>query len=378
MKILKIVLINLFVVFVMLEGGMRIYYAVTDEAPPHSDHSVVREWRWVMARLADGKASFDNRFVPDKYAGWKNAPDIDRVLEHHGSIRTNAQGMRNDEDFPLESSAGRPRMMILGDSYSFGHGVSNEQTYAYQLAELMPDWDVMNLAVSATGTDQNYIMYEKYGEQFSPKIVLLGFYLLDFNRNTFSFRDYAKPMYVPQEDGSLTLTHSPVLSPKELLGEYQSGRRQIGGWHYSYAVAAFQKVLTTHEKRGRTEGSLPRRTLTGIMEKYNQRVRGNGATPVWVVFPIRDILEKDESKYEVIGEFAEAEARRIGMLVLNLDPVFRDYLDAHPEVETMWRPREIGGHLSEEGNKVTAMAIYDLLKDQHLLEKDEISKSGGM
>jgi len=350
---------------------MRVYYAVTDKAPPHSDHSVVREWRWVMARLADGKAHFDNRFVHDEFAGWKNAPDIDRVVENHGSIRTNAQGMRNDEDFPLTSSTGRPRVMILGDSYSFGHGVSNEQTYVYQLARLMPDWDVMNLAVSATGTDQNYIMYEKYGEKFSPDIAILGFYLLDFNRNTFSFRDYAKPMYVPQEDGSLKLTHSPVQSPQDLLADYQSGRKQIGGWHYSYAVAAFQKVLTTHVKRGRTEGSLPRRTLTGIMERFNQRVRGNGATPIWVIFPIRDILEKNESKYEVIGEFAEAEARRMGMLVLNLDPVFRDYLDAHPEVETLWRPREIGGHLSEEGNKVTARAIYDLLEAQEMLSIDE-------
>lgn len=375
---LKIVIINLVVVFILLEGGMRIYYATTDKAPPHSDHSVVREWRWVMARLEDGKAHFDNRFVPDEFAGWKNAPNIDKEVEHHGSIRTNAQGMRNDKDFPLVSDTGRPRMMILGDSYSFGHGVSNEQTYAYQLAEMLPEWDVMNLAVSATGTDQNYIMYEKYGEKFSPDIVLLGFYLLDFNRNTFSFRDYAKPMYVPQEDGLLKLTHSPVPSPKELLADYQSGKKQIGGWHYSYAVAAFQKVLTNHVKRGRTEGSLPRRTLTGIMEKFNQRVRSNNATPIWVIFPIRDILEKDESKYEVIGEFAEDEAKRLGMSVINLDPVFRQYLDSHPEVETLWRPREIGGHLSEEGNKVTAKAIYDLLSTQNLLQADKNIEMSGM
>ena len=88
--------------------------------------------------------------------------------------------------------------------------------------------------------------------------------------------------------------------------------------------------------------------------------------PLWVIFPIRDILEKDESKYEVIAEFAEAEAKRLGMPVLNLDPVFRKYLAAHPEVETLWRPREVGGHLSEEGNQVTASAIHELLKSKQL------------
>lgn len=368
MKTLKIILINLIVVFILLEGGMRIYYQFSDKPPPHSDHSMVREWRWVKSRLHDGKTTFDRRFVHDEFAGWKNAPNIDRVQNNHGSIRTNAQGMRNDEDFPLQSANGKPRLMIVGDSYSFGHGVSNEQTYAYQLNSLLPDWDIMNLAVSATGTDQNYIMYEQYGEKFSPDVVVLGFYLLDFNRNTFSFRDYAKPMYVPQPDGSLMLTHSPVPSPEALINEYKSGKKQIGGWHYSYAVAAFQKVLTTHTKRDRSEGSLPRRTLTGIMEKFNTRVRSNGATPVWVIFPIRDILEKQESKYEVIGEFAEAEAKRLGMAVLNMDPVFRQYMEDHPEVKTLWRPREVGGHLSETGNKVVAESIYQLLKDLQLFE----------
>lgn len=371
MKILKLILINVLVIFVLMEGGMRIYYAVKNEAPPHSDHSVVREWRWVLPRLDQEKVSFDQRFVADSYAGWKNAPNIDReASEIEGSIRTNGQGMRNDQDVPVISENGKPRLLIVGDSYSFGHGVSNEETYAYQLQGLMPDWEVLNLAVSATGTDQNYIMYEKHGEKYQPQIVLLGFYVLDFNRNTFSFRDYAKPMYVPQENGSLQLTHTPVPTPQELLDKYKSGERQVGGWHYSYAIAAFQKVITTAIKRDRTENSLPRRTLTGIMEKFSKRVRDNGATPVWVIFPIRDILEDGDSKYEVITDFAETEAKRLGMPVINFDPIFRHYLQLHPEIKTLWRPREVGGHLSPLGNKITAETIHSLLIDRGLVKAD--------
>ena len=57
------------------------------------------------------------------------------------------------------------------------------------------------------------------------------------------------------------------------------------------------------------------------------------------------------------------------MPVLNLDPVFRQYLDDHTEVETLWRPREKGGHLSELGNKVVADAIHQLMQERGLLEK---------
>jgi len=369
MKAIKLTFINLFIVFVLLEGGMRIYFGVTNNTPPHSDHSVVREWRWVKDRLEDNKNDFGIPFAYDKYAGWKNAENVDAVLDNYGSIRTNSHGMRNDQDFPLEPENNRKRLLIIGDSYSFGHGVSNEDTYAYQLASLLPEWDIMNLSVSATGTDQQYIMYEKYGEVFQPDVVLLGFYVLDFNRNTFSFRNYAKPMYVPQDNETIQLTSSPVISPKILIKEYQQGKRQIGGWHYLYSLAAFQKILTTATKRNRDEGSLPRRTLTGIMEKFSNRVRTNGSVPVWVNFPIRDILEGDESKYERISNFATSEAQRLGMKVIDLDPVFRSYLDKHPETKTLWRPRAIGGHLSTLGHKITATMIYELLQRETLVSQ---------
>ena len=372
MRTIKIVLINVFIAFILIEGGMRIYYGTTDNPPPHSDHSVYREWRWVMERLDDGKVDFDKRFVHDSYAGWKNAPNLDTQDNFGASIRTNSQNMRNDEDFTIEPT-GKKRLLIVGDSYSFGHGVSNEDTFAYRLKEYLPDWEIMNLAVSATGTDQNYIMYEQYGEKYRPDIVILGFYVLDFNRNTFSFRDYAKPMYVPQDDGSLQLTHSPVLAPRQLIDQYLNDEKQIGGWHYSYAYAAFMKIFTTAVKRDRSPGSLPRRTLTGIMEKFASRVRANGAVPVWIIFPIRDIIEEEVSKYAEIEEFAAQEAQRLGMPVLRLEPIFSKFLEDNPDASP-WRPHEIGGHLSTDGNRLAARAIYEFLLDNKLITADRVDQ----
>jgi hypothetical protein len=366
MKLLKIVVINLLLVFVLFEGGMRLYYGITDKIPPHSDHSVFREWRWVKQRLADGKVKFDSRFVHDQYAGWKNAPNVNTQDPYGNRIRTNSQGMRNEQEFAVDK-AGSKRLLIIGDSYSFGHGVSDDETYAHVLNNRhMPDWQVMNLAVSATGTDQQYLMYAHYGEQFSPDIVLLGFYVRDFNRNTFSFRDYAKPLYIPNEDGSLTLTHSPVLSPQELIAQYQNGQRQIGGWHYSYAWAVFGKHISNAVKRDRSPGSLPRRTLSGIMEKLVTRARANGTTPVWVNFPVRQITRNKPYRYDQVADFAMSEAKRLGMPALDLKPVLLDYLRQQPDAK-LWRPRDIGGHFSVLGNEVAAQAIYEFLNNNKLL-----------
>lgn len=367
---IKIVLINMAVflaLLLLIEGGVRIYFAISNKVPPHADLSVVREWRWVQSRLQDGKVNFDPRFVYDANMGWKNAPNLHVVPENHGSVRTNAAGMRNDEDFSLTPTPGKPRLMIVGDSYSFGFGVSNEESYAYHLANAMPNWEVLNLAVSATGTDQHYLMYERVGEQYKPNIVLLGFYVLDYNRNTYSFRDYAKPMYVPNADGSLSLTHVPVPAPEQLIQQYRSGEKTIGGWHYSYLLASMKQILTDRVKRDRGPNSLARRTLSGIMEKFAKRVRSNGATPVWVVFPIDDILENEVSKYAEISDFSISEAKRLGMPVLDLTPYYREYLKNHPDSPPLWRPANIGGHLSVEGNKVSAQAIHAFLSEQALL-----------
>lgn len=368
MKLLKLIAINLLITVLLLEGGARLYFAFGDDVPPHADLSVTREWRWVKARMADGKVHFDSRFIYDQYTGWRNAPNIDARPENLGHIRTNAQGMRNHQEFTLEKPAGKRRLMIVGDSYSFGHGVSNEDTYAYRLAELLPGWEVMNYAVSATGTDQNYLMYEHHGKAYKPDVVVLGFYVLDYNRNTYSFRDYAKPMFVPKADGSLELTKVPVPSPEALIEQYRSGEKRIGGWNYSYALAAFQRALGDRFKRDREPGALGRRLLTGIMEQFVASVRANGGVPVWVNFPIRDILDGEESKYRAISEFAAAEAKRLGMPVVDMEPVFRKQLEANPAIKTFWRPEEVGGHMNPDGNRLTAQAIRDQLQAEGLLK----------
>jgi len=363
MKILKVILINALVVFLLLEGGSRIYYAWSADAAPHRDYSVVREWRWIEERLEDGKTTFGDNYVYDPLVGWRNAPDLRR-----GGVVTNSHGMRNERDFELEPANGRPRLLIVGDSYAFGHGVRNEETFAHLLGVHLPEWDVMNMAVEGHGTDQNYIMYEQYGERFHPEIVLVGFFVHDFNRNTFSYREYAKPIYVPQPDGSMLLTRSPVQPPRRRIEEYRSGDKRIGGWSYSYVAASFQRVLSNRAKRDRSEGSLPRRTLTGIMEMFVRRVRDNRATPVWIIIPSSDIETGSDSGYDDVEEFAEAEARRLGMPVLRLQPILRDHMRRYPDV-ALWRAGEVGGHFSAAGHRLTAESIHEFLESEDLLRR---------
>ena len=370
-QIVKIVVINPIVVFVVLEGGFRIYCGVGDKTPPHADKSIHREWKWAKQHLEAGKAVIDSQFVYDPYMGWDNLPNI-----RTGDIRTNSAGMRADSEFTFEPK--RNRLMILGDSYSFGHGVSNEETYAHILdTEHLPDWDVLNMAVSATGTAQQLIKYERYGKKYKPDVVILGFYVLNYNRNTYTFRHYAKPKFVPDGKG-LRLVNSPVIPPQELYEQYRTGKRRIGGWNYSYAYASFMTPIRDHYQRSRSKGSLAWETIVRIMQRFNREVREEDSIPVWVIIPIRDIMKKTVSKYAELEERVEAAARDIGMPVLRLNDAMRGFIKEHPD-RPLYRPKDkdMGGHLSFTGNKVASRAIYEFLDREKILGSVEKEKTDG-
>jgi hypothetical protein len=53
---------------------------------------------------------------------WDNHENVSRV-------RTNSLGLRGAE-IPASKSAGRERILVLGDSYAFGYGVGDEDTFA--------------------------------------------------------------------------------------------------------------------------------------------------------------------------------------------------------------------------------------------------------
>ena len=106
--------------------------------------------------------------------------------------------------------------MILGDSFTFGDEVSDDETYSYYLQEMLPHTEVINMGVHGYGHDQMLILLREEGVKYEPDIVILGFLPLDMPRNVLEFRDFAKPRFV-LKGGELKLTGMPVPRPEDIL-----------------------------------------------------------------------------------------------------------------------------------------------------------------
>ncbi len=97
-------------------------------------------------------------------------------------VATNSMGFRDREFGPPEP--GVFRILVLGDSVTFGHGVPGNATFARRLEVLLSTRerrvDVLNAGVPGWSTRQERIFYERHGEELAPDLVLVGFVLNDF------------------------------------------------------------------------------------------------------------------------------------------------------------------------------------------------------
>ena len=108
-----------------------------------------------------------------------------------------------------------PTLMLVGGSFTMGHGVTYEESLAGQL-EVIPGFplQVVNLGVQAFGTDQSFLMLKRHLVQFPVRAVVYTFICPHVRRNTKDGRRSrgTKPRFALQSDGTLYLAQRPLLN----------------------------------------------------------------------------------------------------------------------------------------------------------------------
>src|SRR5882672_1386387 len=105
-----------------------------------------------------------------------------RVRAHApiGGTVTNQFGF-NDRDYPLQKTPGVFRILVVGDSFSWAGG--REGNYTALLERMFEQRDgthridVINGGYSATHTGEQLAMLRKFGLQYNPDLVVLGFFV---------------------------------------------------------------------------------------------------------------------------------------------------------------------------------------------------------
>ncbi|HYU78697.1 MAG TPA: GDSL-type esterase/lipase family protein [Vicinamibacterales bacterium] len=140
---------------------------------------------WVRSAWNPRKGS-PGLFVSDAARGQRLAPNYDGwfagVPTHINNL-----GFRDDRDYALEKGLNTFRILVLGDSVTFGHGAIH--TYPRLLEDKLRgwrhdvDWQVWNAGVPGYNTSQELAQLLEVGPAFKPDLVVVGFYDNDVTDN---------------------------------------------------------------------------------------------------------------------------------------------------------------------------------------------------
>jgi len=143
------------------------------------------------------------------------------------SFAINSNGLRSPES--AYEKTGAQRVLALGDSFTFGVGAEDDETWpahlAAGLAETGGDWEVLNAGVQGWGLAEYLIWLENEGVRYGPDWIVIGVHAGD---------------WANARRGLLTLEDSGELR------HHQVTRHQVGRLKELSEQIPFYELLVTH------------------------------------------------------------------------------------------------------------------------------------
>ena len=167
--------------------------------------------RWIAASNATDQDELLPMCRPDALTIWRYRPDIHlayRAPEFEMQIRTNDAGLRQGPIPP--AAAGVTTVLFIGDSFTFGWGVSEGQRYSEVLARLVAEHRpgtrlrIVNAGYWMFTFDQQLVLMKEMIRLYQPDIVVQGFYWMHV-RSLFNHRQ------IRASDGSLQAVEDPKI-----------------------------------------------------------------------------------------------------------------------------------------------------------------------
>jgi hypothetical protein len=163
-----IVMMNLVtVILILVTGEIAIRVASRDsregekigrvELMPKNWETVALRCRQLVGKVS---GSFSSYIVNDDLMGWTVGPNRQST---DGLYFSSSEGIRAPhEGVTFAKTAGKTRIALVGDSYTFAEEVRYEETWGYLLEKALgSEFQFLNFGVPGYGVDQAYLRYEK-------------------------------------------------------------------------------------------------------------------------------------------------------------------------------------------------------------------------
>jgi lysophospholipase L1-like esterase len=195
---------------------------------------------------------------------------------------------------------GRKRLMILGDSSFFGHGVSDDQTLGAQLQDTLVsrgvDVDVVNGAIPGYSTEQSLMLLDDLGWPLEPTLLIVGNLWSDNNFDLF-------------RDADLLRTRKRFTSG---LAAKSAFVRLLAGWLDGFRSDQDARVVTWTRSSELPESGVRRVSVHDYarnLDRMTRRARERGVGLILLAPSNRDTVSMGRADDQVWMAYFDAQVR---------------------------------------------------------------------
>lgn len=254
-------------------------------------------------------------------------------------VISNADGFASSRN--LGEPDTRPRILVIGDSFTMGLGVGEGARYTEILEELEPRWRVDNMGMSGWGLDLMVRALDALGKKARPTVVVLAVYTDDLSR--------LSPRYVGS--GGTPYTKFKLIDGKLV----DTPPFKFNFWS---RLRLYELLRTELERRGgsRERNSYP--LNEALLNRFRALTTELKATPVVLFLPGREVSSEDRERRAFLHGWAEAKA-----------VVYRDLTDVLAGEGADKAYIRDNFHWNEHGHEVAGRALFELLATRVLQRK---------
>lgn len=309
---------------------------------------------WDLIRNPGGDLPSRVHAAHDTLLGWRNAPGYTEEEQYgpDGDLRINQQSFREAAAVDSLVPQGRKRILCVGDSFTFGIGVGNAETWCSRLASLDPQIESVNLGHAGYGIDQAALFYLRDGQKIDHDQVILAFIPDDVRRLQLDeFVGMPKPYFVPA-GGEVALRNVPV---RERSLWSRLVRRHASAVARLRIAEAAQRLLQRFGISGPTNIAQTRDTALEVALRVFEMVRDSaedrGRSAVFVLL---EQWEDSSVQFDEMARMFSNESIVRDLYFLDIRTPFRDV--PADTLAAFFLPAW-GGHYSARGHQRVAELI---------------------
>jgi lysophospholipase L1-like esterase len=296
-------------------------------------------------------------YAYDPELGWALRPNVDArssSLEFAYTISTDRLGLRRAGPGDVRQSAAR-RILIVGDSFAFGWGVSGDEMLSSRLERALGNSGggaaVLTAGVPGYSTDQDYLSWKRLDAQLDPAVVIVLMGTNDppaDNASTVRMGNasYSKPRFRVGTGGTVALEGTPV--PDKQLVIIPTLLEPIKARARTLAAYALAKQFRDARQFSAASAPPPQfdaaalGTTAAILGAFNRDAQAHGAALLVVLIP-----------GPTLSAPLAAICRDAGIAFLDLTPRFAGHDDLTFKYD---------GHWNAQGHQAAADVIAPVVR----------------